>query len=257
MFSQHTSRRDFLFIVCASVSWGTVGVANQALYGSGATNALSLTFLRLAIATPLFFLASWISLGRRLFHIKRRDLSTDDAYGKYDSALSALLRCGHFLCWRECLDPHCHLRCSSAHSAALGPHSTGAPYSDDTHRPSSCSQWDGPPGRYSFSIWWRKRLTLRGIARVSLGLRLCRIRLLWTIAHQQLSSTTNQLRVIRDRGTPSPCLCFINQTSARVSSGRVADVALSGVCSHGPWLWALSDRHSFTVRDHGEYRDHV
>ncbi len=74
MFSQHTSRRDFLFIVCASVSWGTVGVANQCLYSFGATNALSLTFLRLAIATPLFFLASWISLGRRLFHIKRRDL---------------------------------------------------------------------------------------------------------------------------------------------------------------------------------------
>jgi len=76
MFSQHTSRRDFLFIVCASVSWGTVGVANQILYGYGATNALSLTFLRLAIATPLFFLAGWISLGRRLFHIKRRDLRT-------------------------------------------------------------------------------------------------------------------------------------------------------------------------------------
>src|SRR2546421_10881234 len=76
MFSQHTSRRDFLFIVCASVSWGTVGVANQILYGYGATNALSLTFLRLAIATPLFFLAGWISLGHRLFHIKRRDLRT-------------------------------------------------------------------------------------------------------------------------------------------------------------------------------------
>ena len=57
MFSQHTSRRDFLFIVCASVSWGTVGIANQVLYGYAATNALSLTFLRLAIATPLFFLA--------------------------------------------------------------------------------------------------------------------------------------------------------------------------------------------------------
>jgi len=76
MFSQHTSRRDFLFIVCASVSWGTVGVASQILYGYGATNALSLTFLRLAIATPVFFLASWISLGRHLFHIKRRDLRT-------------------------------------------------------------------------------------------------------------------------------------------------------------------------------------
>jgi drug/metabolite transporter, DME family len=76
MFSQNTSRRGFLFIVSASVSWGTVGVVNQALYSFGGTNALSLTFLRLAIATPLFLLASWISLGRRLFQIKRRDLST-------------------------------------------------------------------------------------------------------------------------------------------------------------------------------------
>ena len=74
MFFQHTSRRDFLFIVCASVSWGTVGVANQTMFAFGTTNSLSLTFLRLAIATPLFFLASWMRLGRGLFAIKRRDL---------------------------------------------------------------------------------------------------------------------------------------------------------------------------------------
>ena len=74
MFSQHNSRRDFLLIVFASVSWGTVGVANRILYNYGATNALSLTFLRLAFAAPLFFLASLISLRRRLFAIKRRDL---------------------------------------------------------------------------------------------------------------------------------------------------------------------------------------
>jgi DME family drug/metabolite transporter len=76
MSSSHTSRRDFFFIVCASVSWGTVGIANQLLYEYGATNALSLSFLRLALATPLFFLAGWISLRRRLFHIKWRDLCT-------------------------------------------------------------------------------------------------------------------------------------------------------------------------------------
>ncbi len=74
MFSQDTSRRDFLLIVCASISWGTVGIANQTLYTYGTTNALSLSFLRLAIATPLFFLASWMRLGRNLFRIKPRDL---------------------------------------------------------------------------------------------------------------------------------------------------------------------------------------
>jgi drug/metabolite transporter, DME family len=75
MFSQHTSRRGFLLIVCASVSWGRIGIVNQALYAYSATNALSLTFLRLAIATPLFFLASWTQLGRRLFSIKPRHLA--------------------------------------------------------------------------------------------------------------------------------------------------------------------------------------
>lgn len=74
MFSQPTTRRDFLLIVCASISWGTVGIANQTLYASSATNALSLSFLRLAIATPLFFLVCWVRLGRTLFHIKPRDL---------------------------------------------------------------------------------------------------------------------------------------------------------------------------------------
>jgi DME family drug/metabolite transporter len=74
MFSQPTSRRDFLLIVCASISWGTVGIANQTLYASGVTNALSLSFLRLAIATPLFFLVCWIRLGRALFRITPRDL---------------------------------------------------------------------------------------------------------------------------------------------------------------------------------------
>ena len=74
MFSQPTSRRDFLLIVCASISWGTVGIANQTLYTYGVTNALSLSFLRLVIATPLFFLACWVRLGRNLFRIKPRDL---------------------------------------------------------------------------------------------------------------------------------------------------------------------------------------
>ncbi len=75
MFSRHTFRRDFLLIVCASVSWGTIGIANQALYATSATNALSLTFLRLALATPLLFLTCWLRLGRQLFAIKHRDLA--------------------------------------------------------------------------------------------------------------------------------------------------------------------------------------
>lgn len=73
MFSQPTPRRDFLLIVCASISWGTVGLANHIISASGTSNALSLSFLRLAIATPLFVFASWLRLGRGFLRIKPRD----------------------------------------------------------------------------------------------------------------------------------------------------------------------------------------
>lgn len=75
MVSRQNTRRDFFLIVLASASWGTVGVANRWLYSLGETNALSLSFLRLAIAVPVFLAAGWIILRRRLFVIQRRDLA--------------------------------------------------------------------------------------------------------------------------------------------------------------------------------------
>jgi len=72
--SVKAARRDGVLVVCASVSWGTVGLVNQLLYGYGATNALSLAFLRLVIALPLFVLAGLVSVRTRLFHIQGRDL---------------------------------------------------------------------------------------------------------------------------------------------------------------------------------------
>ena len=74
MLTHTSSRRDFWLIVSASLSWGTVGVANQAIYAHVATNALSLAFFRLLVAAPLFVLASRLLPGRRPFHIKPRDL---------------------------------------------------------------------------------------------------------------------------------------------------------------------------------------
>ncbi len=74
MLAHTSSRRDFWLIVCASLSWGTVGVANQAIYAHVATNALSLAFFRLLVAAPLFVLASRLLPGRRLFRVKPRDL---------------------------------------------------------------------------------------------------------------------------------------------------------------------------------------
>ena len=73
MGSKKTERRDFLFIVCASMAWGTVGIANQAIYAHVTTNALSLAFLRLAIAAPLFFLARWLLPAQKFPPIQHRD----------------------------------------------------------------------------------------------------------------------------------------------------------------------------------------
>lgn len=77
MFStrtQRSSQRDFWSIVAASICWGTVGVATQTIYTHSTTNALSLAFFRLGIATPLFLLAGIFLLGRCFWHIKLRDL---------------------------------------------------------------------------------------------------------------------------------------------------------------------------------------
>lgn len=74
MSTSTSSRRDFWLIVGASLSWGTVGVANQAIYAHVATNALSLAFFRLLVAAPLFVLASRLLPGRHSFRVKPRDL---------------------------------------------------------------------------------------------------------------------------------------------------------------------------------------
>ncbi|GAC1642690.1 MAG: EamA family transporter [Ktedonobacteraceae bacterium] len=72
--TRSASRRDFWLIVGASLSWGTVGVANQAIYAHVATNALSLAFYRLLVAAPLFIVASLLLTRRRSFRVKPRDL---------------------------------------------------------------------------------------------------------------------------------------------------------------------------------------
>ena len=72
--SQRSSQRDFWSIIAASVFWGTVGIATQTLYTHSTTNALSLAFFRLGIATPFFLVASIFLLGRRFWQIKPHDL---------------------------------------------------------------------------------------------------------------------------------------------------------------------------------------
>ncbi len=73
MSSRNTARRDFFFVVAASLCWGTVGLANQIMYTISSANALSLAFWRLCLSVPFFFLPAWFLLGRNLFRIKLRD----------------------------------------------------------------------------------------------------------------------------------------------------------------------------------------
>ncbi|GHO89260.1 DMT family transporter [Dictyobacter formicarum] len=75
MYSQHAAyRRSFWFVVCASLFWGTVGVATRFIYAQSATNALALAFWRLALATPVFLIVLCHQRGRHSFQIRWRDL---------------------------------------------------------------------------------------------------------------------------------------------------------------------------------------
>lgn len=67
------ARRGSWSIVVAATLWGTTGVSTQALYILSSTNALSLAFLRLAIAAFVLLLFCWRLLGKRIWQIKGRD----------------------------------------------------------------------------------------------------------------------------------------------------------------------------------------
>jgi DME family drug/metabolite transporter len=70
-----TSRRGVWLILLAATLWGTVGVTTQALYHLTATNALSIGFFRLALATPALALGCFSLIGWRMFRVARRDLA--------------------------------------------------------------------------------------------------------------------------------------------------------------------------------------
>ena len=79
--SRAAARRGLLLILLAALLWGTVGVTTRAIYALSETNALSIGFFRLAIASPALLLACWCTLGRRAFHIAPRDLALMLAIG--------------------------------------------------------------------------------------------------------------------------------------------------------------------------------
>lgn len=68
------ARGGLLAILCAAMLWGTVGIATRGLYLlTPEANALSIGFFRLAFSVPALGVAAWCAIGRRLFHLPRRD----------------------------------------------------------------------------------------------------------------------------------------------------------------------------------------
>jgi DME family drug/metabolite transporter len=67
------SGTGLIMIATAAVLWGTVGVATRAIYTLASTNALSIGFFRLALATPALLVCAWLFCGRAMFQVARRD----------------------------------------------------------------------------------------------------------------------------------------------------------------------------------------
>jgi drug/metabolite transporter, DME family len=67
-------RSRLWLIMLAALLWGTTGVTTRTLYSISAATPISVSFFRLALATPLLAIACWLTVGRRSWHIKRRDL---------------------------------------------------------------------------------------------------------------------------------------------------------------------------------------
>jgi DME family drug/metabolite transporter len=60
-------------LIGTGVLWGTIGVASKAIADDGTLDAISISWLRSVIASPVCILAAWIALGPRLFQARRRD----------------------------------------------------------------------------------------------------------------------------------------------------------------------------------------
>jgi DME family drug/metabolite transporter len=67
-------RRGFLLVLGAGLLWGTIGIAAKFIYQETSLDAVSVTWLRAAIAAPVCLALGWSALGRDLFRAPRRDL---------------------------------------------------------------------------------------------------------------------------------------------------------------------------------------
>lgn len=67
------AQAGLLMILFASMLWGTGNVVAKSIYAVAPTNPLSVAFFRMALAVPALLLVCWLSLGRRMFVVDRRD----------------------------------------------------------------------------------------------------------------------------------------------------------------------------------------
>jgi DME family drug/metabolite transporter len=74
-------RSRLWLIMLAAMLWGTTGVTSRTLYSISAANPGSVSFFRLAIATPCLALACWFAVGRRAWRIAPRDFARMAALG--------------------------------------------------------------------------------------------------------------------------------------------------------------------------------
>lgn len=64
----------FWLIIFSAILWGTIGVTIQAIYNVDTTSSLFINLARLAIATPVLWIACRRIVGRTMFNIPQRDL---------------------------------------------------------------------------------------------------------------------------------------------------------------------------------------
>lgn len=73
--SRSNATLGLLLVLGTGILWGTIGVASKGIVQQSGFDAVSISWLRAAIASPVCLLAAWFVLGRQLFDLTRRVLA--------------------------------------------------------------------------------------------------------------------------------------------------------------------------------------
>ncbi len=66
-------RRAFVYLIGTGVIWGTIGIAGKYLFRETDLDAITISWLRALIASPIYLLLAWRALGSNIFRASRRD----------------------------------------------------------------------------------------------------------------------------------------------------------------------------------------